>query len=134
MTTRRVLDLSAGLGRADSDGFVVVAAADAIPVGGAVVVPVEPPIAIFNVQGELLATDDTCSHSKSSLGLDGFVDGDVVECAWHFAQFCLRTGDPLTPPARKPVRTHRVEVRDGLVHLQLPAHAGSPGAQSVEVR
>lgn len=78
-----------------------------------------PPIAVFNVDGEYFAIDDTCSHDKSSLA-DGYIDGDRVECSWHFAKFCIRTGAALTPPATVPVSTYEVRVDgdDVMIHVQ----------------
>jgi 3-phenylpropionate/trans-cinnamate dioxygenase ferredoxin subunit len=89
---------------------------DDLPTGEVRLVGVEPPVAVFNVEGVLYAIDDTCTHSNASLS-----DGDVdpikctVECPFHIAQFDLRTGKPRSLPASKPVRTHTVEVRDGVV-------------------
>jgi nitrite reductase/ring-hydroxylating ferredoxin subunit len=74
------------------------------------------PIALFNVDGEILATDDTCTHGQSSL-CDGYVDGDVVECAWHMAKFSIRTGKALSLPAVKPLKTYPIRVADGLVFI-----------------
>ncbi|HEX5367216.1 MAG TPA: bifunctional 3-phenylpropionate/cinnamic acid dioxygenase ferredoxin subunit [Acidimicrobiales bacterium] len=98
--------------------------------GEAVRVEIEPPVAVFNVDGELLATDDTCTHAQSSLA-DGYVEGDRVECSWHFATFCLRTGEALTLPARDPVRTHEVKVEGDDVYVLVGAagdHAGGVAA------
>lgn len=82
--------------------------------GDARVVDARPPIAVFNVNGDLYATDDTCTHEKSSLA-EGFLEGDIVECAFHFARFCVRTGEALTPPATVDLAVHRVTVRDGMI-------------------
>lgn len=93
-------------------------AVDELDEGDAVQLDIEPPIAVFNVDGEYFALDDTCTHDKSSLA-DGYVDGDQVECAWHFAKFCIRTGTVLTPPVTVSVGTYDVKV-DGnqvLVHV-----------------
>jgi nitrite reductase/ring-hydroxylating ferredoxin subunit len=79
-------------------------------------VPHDPPIAVFNVDGEFFATSDTCSHDESSLA-DGYIEGDVVECAWHFARFCIRTGQVLSPPACRDVATYPVAVQDGVVYV-----------------
>lgn len=79
---------------------------------------VDPPIAVFNVGGDYFALDDMCSHDESSLA-DGYVDGDQVECAWHFAKFSIKTGEVLSPPATVPVCTYRVKVEgdDVMVHV-----------------
>jgi nitrite reductase/ring-hydroxylating ferredoxin subunit len=92
---------------------------DAVGPGEAVVVEeAEPPVAVFNVDGEWLATADTCSHDKSSLA-DGYLDGDVVECAWHFAKFCLRSGAVLALPATTPIPTYETKVEDGVVYVKV---------------
>jgi nitrite reductase/ring-hydroxylating ferredoxin subunit len=77
------------------------------------------PIALFNVDDEFFAIDDTCTHDESSLA-DGYVDGDVVECAWHFAKFCIRTGEVLSLPATCPVATYPVKVEGAHVFVDLP--------------
>lgn len=99
--------------------WVRACAENEIEPGEAVVVPdVVPPIAVFNVDGEWLSTADTCSHDKSSLA-DGYIDGDVVECAWHFAKFCLRTGDALSLPATSGIPCYATKVEDGVVYVEV---------------
>ena len=50
---------------------------------------------------------------------DGWLEGCEVECPLHASRFDLRTGQVDAPPAKRPVRTHRVEVSDGIVHVAL---------------
>jgi 3-phenylpropionate/trans-cinnamate dioxygenase ferredoxin subunit len=79
-----------------------------LPRGEARRVDTSPPIAVFHTDdGEILAIDDTCTHQDASLA-DGWVEGCEVEC-------------PLHAPAKLPVRTHRVVVRDGMIHVHLSA-------------
>jgi 3-phenylpropionate/trans-cinnamate dioxygenase ferredoxin subunit len=85
-----------------------------LPPGEAVRVDTDPPIAVFNVDGEFYAIDDTCTHQDASL-TDGWLDGCSIECPLHASCFDLRTGKPSAPPAKNPVRTHRVSVADGIV-------------------
>lgn len=87
--------------------------AGALADGEAVVVerPADPPIAVFNVDGEFYAIDDTCTHEKYSLA-DGYVEGDVVECALHMAKFNIRTGQALSLPATRNVACYPVKVED----------------------
>ena len=75
-------------------------------------------IAIFNVDGELYATDDICSHEEASLS-DGEIDGHVVECPLHGARFDVRTGKPLSLPAVVPVKTFPVRVVDDKVEVEI---------------
>lgn len=42
----------------------------------------------------------------------------MVECPLHASCFDLRTGQVGGPPAKRPVRTHRVVVLDGMVYVQ----------------
>lgn len=75
-------------------------------------------IAVFNVNGTLYATDDTCTHGKSSLS-DGWLEGDVIECAWHAGKFCVRTGKPLSLPVTKPIRTYPIQIEGGSVFIEI---------------
>lgn len=78
-----------------------------------------PPIAVFNLDGEFYATADTCTHDQSSLA-DGYVDGDRVECSWHFAKFCIRTGAVLSLPATTGLATYAVKVAGDDVMVYVP--------------
>jgi nitrite reductase/ring-hydroxylating ferredoxin subunit len=82
--------------------------------------PTRIPIAVYNIDGEFYATSDTCSHEKSSLSEEGYVDGDQIECGWHYAKFYIRTGAVSTPPATKPLETYEVRIDDGGVHVVVP--------------
>ncbi len=83
--------------------------------GDALRLDTTPPIAVFHTEeGELFAIDDTCTHQDASLA-DGWVEGCEVECPLHASKFDLRTGAVDSPPAKLPVRTHKVEVIDGYI-------------------
>ena len=77
-------------------------------------------ILLANVEGELLATDDTCTHEDASLS-SGVLEGDRVRCPLHGSRFDLRSGKPLEEPAEEPVACYRVTVEDDAVHVWLPA-------------
>ncbi|MEV1292160.1 bifunctional 3-phenylpropionate/cinnamic acid dioxygenase ferredoxin subunit [Pseudonocardia sp. NPDC049635] len=97
--------------------MIFVGALSDLPAGESVRVHGEVPIAVFNVDGELFAIDDTCTHQDASLA-DGWLEGCAVECPLHAACFDLRTGRPSGPPAKTPVRTHTVLVDDGRVYVR----------------
>ena len=100
--------------------------ASAVADGEAVVVERSPlpPIAVFNLDGDFYATDDTCTHDKYSLA-DGYVDDGVVECALHMAKFNIRTGKVLSPPATEDVATYDVKVEDGIVYVDTGTDAST---------
>jgi nitrite reductase/ring-hydroxylating ferredoxin subunit len=82
-------------------------------------------VAVFRIAEGFFAVDDTCTHAESSLA-EGYIEGDSVECEFHFAKFDLRTGAALTPPAITPVQTYPVAVHDGILYVDLRGHPGCP--------
>lgn len=105
--------------------FLVGALTD-LPDGEAVRVGGETLVAVFHVDGMLYAIDDTCTHQDASLA-DGWVEGCSVECPLHASCFDLSTGRVSGPPAKRPVRTHQVIVRDGMIYVQLADEAAPAG-------
>jgi 3-phenylpropionate/trans-cinnamate dioxygenase ferredoxin subunit len=93
-----------------------------LPPGEAVRIVANPPIAVFNADGELYAIDDTCTHQDASLA-DGWVEGCEVECPLHASRFNLRTGEVDAPPAKLPVRVHKVSVVDGQIMVEESSEA-----------
>ena len=74
--------------------FIKVANTSDLPAGRAAVVEVGGrTIALFNVNGEFFALDNTCMHRGGPLG-DGFVDQKnlTVQCPWHGWIYSLATG------------------------------------------
>jgi len=66
-------------------------------------------ICVTRVGDEVFAVDDTCSHSEASLS-EGDVTDFKIECWLHGAEFDLRTGEALTPPAVAPIKVYPVIV------------------------
>ncbi|MFF2654268.1 Rieske (2Fe-2S) protein [Streptomyces sp. NPDC058045] len=66
------------------------------------------------------AVRDECSHESAKLS-EGELEGDTVECPWHFSRFCLRTGTALDFPAMDPIDTYEVRVADGGIFLSRAA-------------
>jgi 3-phenylpropionate/trans-cinnamate dioxygenase ferredoxin subunit len=58
---------------------------------------------------EVFAIDDICSHAEASLS-EGAVTPGKIECWLHGAEFDLRSGEALTPPAISPVSTYSVTI------------------------
>ena len=75
-------------------------------------------IALFNVAGAFHAIDNTCTHDGGPLG-EGDLAGEVVACPWHGAQFNVKTGGVLAPPARTGVRSFPVKVQGDDVLVEL---------------
>ncbi len=75
-------------------------------------------IAIYNVDGQFHATDDTCTHGAASLSEDGVLRGHVVECSWHNGCFDVRSGAACASPCSEALRTYPVKVVDGMVSVE----------------
>ena len=75
-------------------------------------------ICVARVGDEVFAIDDTCSHSDASLS-EGDVTDFKIECWLHGAEFDLRTGDALTPPAVAPLCTYGVHVDGDSVTVEI---------------
>ncbi|QUC64228.1 non-heme iron oxygenase ferredoxin subunit [Nitrosopumilus sp. K4] len=56
-------------------------------------------ILVANIDGEFFATDDSCTHSGASLS-EGKLDGCVITCGWHAAEFDCKTGKLIKFPAK----------------------------------
>jgi 3-phenylpropionate/trans-cinnamate dioxygenase ferredoxin subunit len=66
-------------------------------------------IALFNINGEFFALDNTCTHDAGSLA-EGEIGGYEVICPLHGAKFDIRTGEVLGPPAYENVARYSVRV------------------------
>jgi 3-phenylpropionate/trans-cinnamate dioxygenase ferredoxin subunit len=74
-------------------------------------------IAVFNLDGELYAIEDVCTHDGGTL-TGGDVDGHAVICPRHGARFDIRTGAVLCAPAYEDVATFPVRVANGRVQVR----------------
>lgn len=94
-----------------------------LPSGEAKRVESDPAVAVFNVEGEIFALADQCTHGDASMA-DGYVEDDcTVECPLHAARFCLRTGKALSQPAYIDLATFPVAVEDGEIYVTVEAAA-----------
>ncbi len=75
-------------------------------------------ICVARVGDEVFAVDDTCSHSEASLS-EGDITDFKIECWMHGAEFDLRTGEALTPPAVAPLHTYGVHVDGDSVTVEI---------------
>jgi 3-phenylpropionate/trans-cinnamate dioxygenase ferredoxin subunit len=94
----------------------VAAAGDIAPGDYEIAETDEHVVAVFNVDGELYAIEDVCTHDGEEL-TGGPVEGDQIICPRHGARFCLRSGKALTPPAYEDLPTYRVRIRNGRIQV-----------------
>jgi 3-phenylpropionate/trans-cinnamate dioxygenase ferredoxin component len=103
--------------------FVPAAAISDVPDGGVLGVEVEGErVCLANVEGEIYAFQDRCSHRDFPLS-NGEVDPDdcTITCEWHGATFDMRSGAARSLPATRPIKVYGAKVEDGMVLVDLSA-------------
>lgn len=100
--------------------WVKVTTVSEVPAGGRKLVEVEGiPLAIFHLNGEWYAIEDTCTHDGGPLVEGELIDHYVVECPRHGARFDIRTGAVLRMPAIEPVPTYEVKVEGSDIYVDI---------------
>lgn len=75
-------------------------------------------VCVARVGNEVFAIEDNCSHQDAALS-EGEQNGYKIECWLHSAEFDLRTGAALTPPASHAVKTYTVLVDGNNVVVEI---------------
>lgn len=76
-------------------------------------------IVVFNLDGDLYAYEDRCSHEDFELSVGHFdVASGEIECVLHGARFDVQDGRALCAPAHEPVIKFPVRVEDGQVYVR----------------
>lgn len=89
--------------------FTSVAKVDDVPDGEGRVVDADGiEVALFNVEGDFHALDNTCIHRGGPLG-EGICDDHTVTCPWHGWQFDVTTGECKNSPGES-VDSYEVRV------------------------
>lgn len=97
--------------------FTTVAQLNDLPPGSIkMVMTGDTHLALANVNGEIYAIEDVCTHDGGPLG-EGEVLDFEVECPRHGARFDVRTGKVTAFPAVVGVKTFPVRVEDGEVKV-----------------
>lgn len=93
---------------APSPRWVSVASPEELPQGAALhVVAGTLELALFNLNGTILAVDHHCPHKQGPLAR-GQVSGTVVSCPLHGWKFDLKTGESVNHPGAR-LRTYPVQ-------------------------
>ncbi len=102
------------------DDFIKVAELDEIEEGELKAIEADGElICLAKVNGKICAFSDNCTHISGPLN-EGELEGDVLTCPWHGAQFNVLTGKVVRGPARQDLFTYPVRVAGSAILLQLP--------------
>ena len=76
-------------------------------------------ILVANINGDYYATDDSCTHSGSSLS-EGKLDGCTITCGWHAAEFDCKTGKLVKFPVKiRDLTSYNVVVESDNVFVEM---------------
>jgi 3-phenylpropionate/trans-cinnamate dioxygenase ferredoxin component len=75
-------------------------------------------ICLANVDGAIYAFDDDCPHIGGPLD-EGDLEGHVLTCPIHLAQFDVRSGRVLRGPASEHMRMYPVRIEGGQVLISV---------------
>lgn len=100
-------------------GYVKIATRSDLPIGSMKTIRVNGKlVALANVDGIFFAVSDTCSHAQCSLGGNGMLDGNIITCGCHGAQFDAKDGKVLSLPAPTDIATYEVKAEGDDIYIK----------------
>ena len=75
-------------------------------------------IALYEMDGDIFATDDICTHAYAKLS-DGWLDKGEIECPLHAGRFDPRTGKATAPPCTDDIKTYPVRIVGDEIQVKL---------------
>ena len=75
-------------------------------------------IALYELDGQVFATDNICNHAYAKLS-DGWLDRREIECPLHAGRFEVKTGKGLGPPIPCDIKTYPVRIVGDDIQVQL---------------
>ena len=75
-------------------------------------------LALFEVDGEVYASDNRCTHGDALLS-DGFLEGTQIECPFHQGRFDVCTGKALCAPLTQDIRVYPVRIENKRILVKL---------------
>jgi len=101
-------------------GRIIAGKTSDIPLGKMIKISIDGrDILVANINGEYFATDDSCTHSGSSLS-EGRLEGCIITCGWHAAQFDCKTGKLVKFPAKiRDLTSYNVVVESDSVFVEM---------------
>jgi 3-phenylpropionate/trans-cinnamate dioxygenase ferredoxin subunit len=103
--------------RVHPTAYSPVALASDVPPGEllSVRMPTGEQVVLMNVDGEICALRDSCSHESYALSAGELLPDGTIECVWHGARFDCRTGAATRAPAVDSVAAFAVRIEQGTI-------------------
>ncbi|MDA1334578.1 MAG: DM13 domain-containing protein [bacterium] len=91
-------------------------------------------LALFRIGENVYAFNNSCSHAGGSL-CDGEIEGKIVTCPLHAAQFDVTTGSVEGPPAVRPQTMYQARIQGEDIEVEVPAgEEPKPGLSKIKPR
>jgi 3-phenylpropionate/trans-cinnamate dioxygenase ferredoxin subunit len=75
-------------------------------------------IILINLNGQFYAYKNQCSHMELEL-TDAEIEGEILTCPWHGAQFDIKTGEVVRLPASEPLEKYEIKVEGGKILIKI---------------
>ena len=75
-------------------------------------------LALYEVDGEVYASDNRCTHGDALLS-DGFLEGTQIECPFHQGRVDVCTGKALCAPLTQDIRVYPVRIENKRILVKL---------------
>ncbi len=76
-------------------------------------------ILMSNVNGQFYCTSARCPHSGGAPLSEGTLDGILLTCPWHEAQFRVTDGQLIRGPAKENLRVYRNVVKENQIFVEV---------------
>ena len=102
-----------------SDNWIDVVAVESVPEAYVTAVYADgKEIALYEMEGEIFATDNLCTHGTGRMS-DGFFDGREIECPLHQGRFDVCTGQAMCAPLTDNIRVYPVRIENKRVFVNM---------------
>ena len=78
----------------------------------------EEDIAIYKIGNNYHATSNICTHAYASM-VDGFQEGEEIECPLHEGRFNIKTGEALCAPVTDPLKIFEVKIEGEFIFVKV---------------
>lgn len=75
-------------------------------------------IALYDLGGEVFATDNVCTHAYARLS-DGWLDRGEIECPLHAGRFDIKSGEATAPPCTEALKIYPVRLQGDEIQVKL---------------
>jgi nitrite reductase/ring-hydroxylating ferredoxin subunit len=76
-------------------------------------------VLVSNVDGQFYCTSARCPHSGGAPLSEGTLEGILLTCPWHEAQFRVTDGQLIRGPAKENLRVYRNVVKENQLFVEL---------------